>query len=161
LHVQAKVVICSTSGWAHGVTTDGTKVLYVYNPARWLYQAEEYLHGSPRWQQFGLHAGAGWLRSWDQKAARSADRVLAISQVARERIRSSWGLDSTVVHPPHGADANGAREPVPGLEPGFLLCVARLLPYKHVDAVLAAMESLPRDRLVVAGDGPLRQELQA
>jgi glycosyltransferase involved in cell wall biosynthesis len=159
LHVHAKVVICSTSGWAHGVATDGTKVLYVYNPARWLYQAEEYLLGSPRWQQLGLHAGAGWLRSWDQKAARSADRVLAISQVARARIRSSWGLDSIVVHPPHGADANGAQEPVPGLEPGFLLCVARLLPYKHVDAILAAMQFLPRDRLVVAGDGPLRQEL--
>jgi glycosyltransferase involved in cell wall biosynthesis len=161
LHVHAKVVICSTSGWAHGVTTDGTKVLYVYNPARWLYQAEEYLLGSPRWQQLGLHAGAGWLRSWDQKAAHSADGVLAISRVVQARIRASWGMESTVVHPPHGADINGLQEPVPGLEPGFLLCVARLLPYKHIDAIIAAMGILTGDRLVVAGDGPLRQQLQA
>jgi glycosyltransferase involved in cell wall biosynthesis len=161
LHVPAKVVICSTSGWAHGVTADGTKVLYVYNPARWLYQADEYVRGIPFWQQACLRAGAGWLRSWDRKAARSAHRVVAISRVVQARIRSSWGIESTVVYPPHGADVDGAQEPVPDLEPGFLLCVARLLPYKHVDAILAAMEILGRDRLVVAGEGPLRQQLEA
>jgi glycosyltransferase involved in cell wall biosynthesis len=161
LHVDSKVVICSTSGWAHGVSTDGTKVLYVYNPARWLYQADEYLRGTAGWQRLGVRASAGWLRSWDQKSARSAHQVLAISRVIQARIRSSWGIDSTVVYPPHGADVNGAQEPVPDLEPGFLLCVARLLPYKHVDAIIAAMEILSRDRLVVTGDGPLRRQLQA
>jgi glycosyltransferase involved in cell wall biosynthesis len=161
LHVNAKVVICSTSGWAHGVATEGMKVLYVHNPARWLYQADDYLRCSPRWQQLGVHAGSGWLRSWDQRAARSADLVLANSRAVQARIRSSWGMESTVVHPPHGVDVSGPQEPVPGLVPGFLLCVARLLPYKHVDAIIEAMRILTEDRLVVAGDGPLRRQLQA
>ncbi len=85
----------------------------------------------------------------------------AISRIVQARIRSSWGLDSTVVYPPHGADVQGVQEPVPGIEPGFLLCVARLLPYKHVDAILAAMEILTQDRLVVVGEGPLRQGFEA
>ncbi len=161
LHVHAKVVICSTSGWAHGVRTDGMKVLYVHNPARWLYQADEYLRGTPRWQQLGIRAGVGWLRSWDQRAAHSAHRVLANSSVVQARIRSSWDMDSTVIYPPHGVDVWGVQEQVSNLEPGFLLCVARLLPYKHVDAIIAAMEILSGDRLVVAGDGPLRHRLQA
>jgi glycosyltransferase involved in cell wall biosynthesis len=161
LHVHAKVVICSTSGWAHGVMTDGMKVLYVHNPARWLYQADEYLRGTPRWQQFGVRVGAGWLRSWDQRAARSAHQVLANSHVVQARIRSIWGVDATVVHPPHAADVNGLQEPMPNLEPGFLLCVARLLPYKRVDTIVAAMEVLTRDRLVVTGDGPMRRQLES
>ncbi|MDQ6946298.1 MAG: glycosyltransferase [Actinomycetota bacterium] len=41
-----------------------------------------------------------------------------------------------------------------GIEPGFLLCVARLLPYKNVDAVIAAAERLPEQRMVVVGHGP-------
>jgi glycosyltransferase involved in cell wall biosynthesis len=161
LHVHAKVVICSTSGWAHGVATDGTKVLYVHNPARWLYQTGDYLRGAPRWQKMSLSAGASWLKSWDRREARSAHLVLANSMVVQDRIRRSWGIESTVVHPPHGADVNAIREPVPGLEHGFLLCVARLLPYKHVDAIIGAMEILTDDRLVVAGDGPLRRHLEA
>jgi glycosyltransferase involved in cell wall biosynthesis len=161
LHVKAKVVICSTSGWAHGVVTDGMKVLYVHNPARWLYQADDYLRGHPRWQQVGVRTGSGWLRSWDQRAARSADLVLANSRVVQSRIRSFWGMESIVVHPPHGVDITGPQEPLPGIDAGFLLCVARLLPYKRVDAIVEAMRLLTGDRLVVAGDGPLRRELQA
>ena len=46
-----------------------------------------------------------------------------------------------------------------GIEPGFLLCVSRLLPYKNVDVVLEAMRSLPHERLVVVGAGPERARL--
>ena len=48
-----------------------------------------------------------------------------------------------------------------GLEPGFLLSVTRLLPYKNVDVVTAAFARLPDQRLVVVGDGPERERLRA
>jgi glycosyltransferase involved in cell wall biosynthesis len=38
--------------------------------------------------------------------------------------------------------------------------VARLSGYKHVDAVVEAFARLPRERLVVVGDGPERPRLQ-
>jgi len=47
-----------------------------------------------------------------------------------------------------------------GVEPGYFLCVSRLLPYKNVERVVDAMDSLPGARLVIVGDGPLRQTLQ-
>ena len=36
-------IVCSTSGWAHGLraTERTTKVVYCHNPARWLYQRED------------------------------------------------------------------------------------------------------------------------
>ena len=36
LRVDADVMVASSSGWAHGARTDGRKVVYCYNSARWL-----------------------------------------------------------------------------------------------------------------------------
>jgi glycosyltransferase involved in cell wall biosynthesis len=161
LKVEADVVICSTSGWAHGVQADGRKLLFVHNPARWLYQRGEYPAGPRRWQRAAVNGIRHRLRSWDREAARSADGVLAVSSVVQGRIRRAWDIDSTILHPPHGADPSGAQEPVAHLEPGFLLVVSRLLVYKHVDAVIGAMELRPHDRLVVVGHGPLVRQLRS
>jgi glycosyltransferase involved in cell wall biosynthesis len=159
--VKADVVICSTSGWAHGVQTTGRKLLFVHNPARWLYQRGEYPVGKRHWQHMAVDSIRHRLRTWDHEAANSADGVLAVSKVVQERIRRAWDMDSTVLHPPHGADPSGTQEPVLDLEPGFLLVVSRLLAYKHVDAVIGAMVARPHDRLIVVGSGPLGRQLRA
>jgi len=38
LRVAAEVVVCSSSGWAHGAQVEGRKIVYCHTPARWLYQ---------------------------------------------------------------------------------------------------------------------------
>ena len=168
LRVDADVTVCSTSGWAHGVETTGAKVLYVHNTARWLYQGDEYLDSLPHWYRLGLAPLAGVLRRWDRRAGASADVVLVNSAVTRERVRRAWGRDAEVLHPPPGLTRQGEQRPVAGLEPGFLLTVSRLLPYKRIDAVLGAVAGLetdpgwePRARLVVVGSGPDRARLEA
>ena len=50
---------------------------------------------------------------------------------------------------------------MPGLEPGFFLCVSRLLAYKNVGAVVAAFDRLPGERLVVAGRGPAARRIKS
>ena len=47
MHIDADVVIASSSGWAHGMSTSGRKLVYCHAPARWLYQRDRYL-GGPR-----------------------------------------------------------------------------------------------------------------
>ncbi|MHB8509172.1 MAG: glycosyltransferase, partial [Candidatus Dormibacteria bacterium] len=37
------LVLCSSSGWAHGVTTTAPKLVYCYNPPRWVYQHSDYV----------------------------------------------------------------------------------------------------------------------
>jgi glycosyltransferase involved in cell wall biosynthesis len=70
-----------------------------------------------------------------------------------------YGIDADLLPAPHSMDANAPRRVVPGVQPGGLLCVARLLPYKNVDAVVAAMTGR-EDQLVVVGDGPDRARLE-
>lgn len=161
LSVEADVVLCSTSGWAHGLRTDGRKIVYCHSPGRWLYQRDRYLRGSPRPLQWAVAGLAPSLERWDRAAAASANRYLTTSRSVQRRIEDVYGIEATLVPPPHAIDATGPQEPVPGLAPGFLLCVARLLPYKNVDAVIAAFHHLGDHRLVVVGDGPERRRLEA
>lgn len=152
--IDADVTICQTTGWAHGMPATGVKIVYAHNTPRWLYQRSEYLANLPRWYGWGLTPLAPPLRRWDRRAAADATVVVAGSGVARERIRAHWGRDAEVIYPPPGLAADGPQTAVDGLEPGFLLTVARLLPYKRVDVVLDAVADLDDTRLVVVGEGP-------
>lgn len=160
LSIEADVVVCSSSGWAHGLKTPGAKVVYCHTPARWLYQTEAYLRGAGR----GVRLAARCLRTplvqWDRRAAGTADRYVVNSSHVARSVQALYGIDAEVLPPPPALTPAGRREPVEDVEPGFVLCVSRLLPYKNVDAVLAAFERLPHERLVVVGDGPERERLR-
>jgi len=159
--VDADVVLCSSSGWAHGITTDAPKIVYCYSPARWLYDGDRYLGDSTSATRPILAAMRPWLERWDRRAASTARRYLTLSRVVRERIWATYGLDAEVIPPPHTIRPDALRTPVEGVLPGYVLCVARLLPYKNVGPIAEAFRQLPHLRLVVVGDGPERRRLEA
>ena len=159
LEVDAEVTVCSSSGWAHGASVTGRKVVYCHTPARWLYQSDRYLSGSARWSALALDVLTPPLRRWDRRAAASADRYLVNSTAVRQRVADLYGIEADVVPPAVDVDHAGPVDAVAGIEPGFVLCVSRLLPYKNVEAVAEAFRSLPDLRLVVVGTGPLLDTL--
>jgi glycosyltransferase involved in cell wall biosynthesis len=150
---DADVVICSSSGWAHGVSTTAKKIVYCHNPARWLYQGAEYLKDSGGVARAALGVTRPALTRWDRSKASSADVYLANSTAVAHRIRTTYGRTATVVHPPAQLP-DCDPEPVPGLEPGFLLTVGRPRGYKNTDVVARAVESLSGERLVAVGGLP-------
>ncbi|MBK6440729.1 MAG: glycosyltransferase [Actinomycetales bacterium] len=164
LRVDVDVVLVSTSGWAHGVRSTGRRIVYCHNPARWLYQTDDYLGSDSRRSatRAALAVLRPWLTRWDRRAARSADRYLANSRVVRDRVRAAYGIEATVLPAPH-AIGGGAEDEVGALsdwaDAGFHLVVSRLLPYKNVDVVVAAFAGMPSRRLVVVGGGPGRAAL--
>jgi glycosyltransferase involved in cell wall biosynthesis len=152
IDIDADVVLCSSSGWSHGVTTQGKKVVYCHNPARWLYQPDAYFGGLPR----HLRRLVSWLlqplQRWDARAAESCDVYLANSSNVADRISRAYGRDSQVVHPPRGLDASGPQEPVEGLEPGFYLTVSRKRGYKRSRDVARAFTQGDRRLVQVGGE---------
>lgn len=156
--VDAPLTLCSTAGWSHGVRATGRKVAFVYSPARWLYTDLAHFGSEQRFRRLALQWLKSPLQRWDQAAARSVDTFIAISSAVNERIGAAYGTESVVVHPPPSLTLDVTSDPMP-IEAGYFLCVSRLLPYKHVDAVVEAMAFLPTARLVVVGTGPEREHL--
>ena len=152
VHLDEPVVVCSSSGWAHGISTSGHKIVYCHNPARWLYQTDQYLIGQPAQIQVGLRLLKPGLVRWDQRAAASPRTTyLANSTAVASRIRHAYGISAEVLHPPVMVEPAGPRAQWPELEPGFLLTVGRPRGYKRTDAVIEAMSELSGNRLVVVG----------
>jgi glycosyltransferase involved in cell wall biosynthesis len=154
LSVDADVVICSSSGWAHGLMTEGRKIVYCHAPARWLYQTDRYLGTGRPIARMAIGAVRGRLMKWDRRAADSAHRYLANSTMVQKQVKSIYGVESEIVPPPPSLDKYGDQQTIAGLEAGFFLCVSRLLPYKNVRAIATAFERLGTLRLVIVGSGP-------
>jgi len=156
------LVISSSHLVAKGVLTspDQCHLSYVHTPVRYAWdQMHAYLRQSAlarrglspliRWQ---LHR----LRQWDVLSAQRPDALMANSRFTAARIRRYWGRSSTVVHPPVAVERFRWDQP----RDDVYLCLCRLVPYKRVDLVVQAFNAtgLP---LVVIGDGPERQRLEA
>ncbi|MDQ4039117.1 MAG: glycosyltransferase [Actinomycetota bacterium] len=148
----ADVVICSSSGWAHGIQTTAPKIVYCHTPARWLHQPADFFLDQQKMTRRAIAWTTAGLRRWDRQAAHSATRYLANSSVVAKRIKRTYGIDADVVHPPPGLTP-GPMSAIDGIEPGFLLSVGRNRRYKNVEAVVAAMAHLPGQRLITVGAG--------
>ena len=153
---DADIVICSSSGWAHRVQTKAPKIVYCHNPARWLYQPHDYFAGVPTWMRARFVDSSRSLRCSDAMAAHGAARYVVNSSAVAGRVRSAYGIESRVVPPARGLTPDGPMQPIPGIEPGFLLTISRPRNYKHTDAVCEAVASLPDERLVVVGGSRTR-----
>lgn len=154
--VDAGVLICSSSGWAHGLRTtpETTKIVYCHNPARWLYQREDYVKDQSRPVRVALGALAPRLRGWDQRAARTADFYLANSVSVAERIKKVYGIRAEVLHPPMSMDIAGPRSEVADVPDEFFLSVSRARGYKGTALLIDAFAHMPEQTLVVVGVDP-------
>ncbi|WP_285031543.1 glycosyltransferase [Mycolicibacterium sp. lyk4-40-TYG-92] len=170
MYVDADVVLASCSGWSHGFRTNGKKLIYCYNPARWLYQTEAYLgdHANPI-KRLGLKLTKKRLLDWDRRQALAADKYLAISTMISGYVKKAYDIDAEVMFAPVAMSRSYAVEPVEELEDkvdlgdpdgSFYLVVCRLLPYKNVDVIVRAFAGSDR-QLVVVGNGPEAERLRS
>ena len=157
------LVISSSHAVAKGVivSPDALHVSYVHSPMRYawdlqfVYLREECLeHGlrglALRWL---LHR----LRLWDHRSAAGVDRFVANSRFVARRVLKAYRREAEVIYPPVDTDffsPGGVRE-------DYYVAVSRLIGYKRIDLLIDAFAQLPKQRLVVVGDGPQYARLKA
>ncbi len=97
------------------------------------------------------------LRRQDLRGARQVDEFVANSTFVAERIRTTYGVDAHVVHPPVDVDRflGAPRDPE-----DFYLVFGRLVPYKKADVAVQACALLDRP-ITVAGSGRDLERIQA
>ena len=137
----------------------GTRhVDYCFTPMRYIWdQADAYLgHGPSRWLARPVVEA---LRRFDVRTAgpSSVTRFVAISTEVEHRIKRHYGREAKVVAPPVDSswidfDGQSADD--------FYLLVGGFVPYKREALVIEAFRRSNR-RLIVVGDGPGRESLEA
>jgi glycosyltransferase involved in cell wall biosynthesis len=157
------LVISSSHAVAKGVRTrpDQLHVCYCYTPMRYAWDLQEtYL------AQVGLDRGFnGWLvrrslarlRRWDLRVSHRVHDFVAISHHIARRIERCYSRTSAVIYPPVAMAR--AMAPVPR-GPAYVT-VSQFVPYKRIDAIVAAFAALPDRELMVIGDGPERERIAA
>lgn len=152
--IDAETVICSSSGWSHyvDVTPTTRKLVYCHNPARWLYQPDDFFQGLPSFSRKAAASAIASLKGPDARAARTADAYLANSTSVAMRVKDSYGITAEVLHPPVSVDVDGERSQVAGTPEDYFLLVSRARSYKGSHVAIEAFERLgPGFHLVIAG----------
>jgi glycosyltransferase involved in cell wall biosynthesis len=154
------LVISSSSGYVKGVRTnrDAMHVCYCHTPMRWVWSFDSYSARESMGlvKRLLLPALIRGLRRWDEGASRQPDHFIANSRTVADRILRAYGRYAEVIHPP--IDLHRFR--VSEEQEDYYLVLARLVSYKHIDLAVQACNLLGR-RLLVIGDGPDRDRLQA
>ncbi len=131
----------------------------------------QYAHGlrRGRYDQFPQHASLPsrviktGMRALSTPNQRYPDRYVANSDLVARRLHQYWGIPQDqidVVYPPVDVadyDATHAS----GDADGSYLTLGRLAGHKRIGELVDAFHDLPNRELVVAGDGPERDQLEA
>ena len=156
---DARVVISSSSAFAHGVRPTGgaVHVCYCHSPFRYIWHERDRTTRSiPAPLRSSANASIGALRRWDLRAASRVTQFVANSEITRRRIAEFYGRDATVVHPP--VDINRFTcEPDPQ---DYVLSVGEVTRHKNTELALAAAERAGITIRVV-GEGPDLERLRA
>ena len=154
-------ILSSESGPAKGVRKrpGAVHVCYCHTPMRYLWDMyEDYYRSAGIAGKLAMTIFKKPLRRYDLQSAQGVDHFIANSHFVAERINRIYHRAAEVVHPP--ADVEFFSKPAEnsGEAPCYLF-VGQLIPYKRPELALEACRKMKR-RLIVVGDGPLRDCLQ-
>ena len=131
---------------------------YCHTPPRYLWDMTEAYFPRSMPGQIKKMAASLFLpsiRRWDRMAGQRPDAFMANSRFVADRILRIYGRSSTVIFPPVATDRFETKSS-PGGE--YFVTMGRLVPYKRVDVIVKAFQSLPY-RLLVIGSGPEEKKL--
>jgi glycosyltransferase involved in cell wall biosynthesis len=155
------LVISSSHCVAKGVipSPDAFHLCYCHTPMRYAWDQEHAYF--PRRTGMGARLRSlalSALRTWDASSASRVNLFVANSGFVARRVRSYYGREAEVLHPPVDVEYFTPPEK-PAKESGYCLMVSALAPYKRVDLAIAACDRLGLE-LRIVGDGPERAQLE-
>ncbi|MFL5863647.1 MAG: glycosyltransferase [Solirubrobacteraceae bacterium] len=151
------LVLSSSSAWAHAVRCpeDTVHVSYCHNPFRYAWNDRDstLARRNPLTRSFLGAAFRRWRR-WDWAAAQRTTRYVANSRITQARIRSYFGREAEIIHPPVDT-----WRFAPGPVGDYYAVVSELMAHKQIDVAIHAFNALRRP-LVIVGDGPAVRALR-
>lgn len=157
------LIISSTHCVAQGVKHPASckNVAYSHTPMRYAWdQFSNYfsVEKNGKLKYALISAIMPGLRKWDVRASKSVDYFIANSNHVKDRISRYYNREATVIHPPVDTEYFTIDKSVK--KENFFLMVTALTEYKKVDFVVNVFNSLPKEKVVIVGNGPMEDELR-
>ena len=155
------LVLSSSHAVAKGVLpcSGQLHLCYCHTPPRYLWDMTEAYFSqsiSGKLKKMAASLFLPSLRRWDRMAGQRPNALMANSRFVADRIKKVYGRSSTVIPPPVDI-GRFVLKPLPGGD--YFVTMGRLVPYKRVDRIVQAFQSLPY-RLLVIGNGPEEKKLE-
>ncbi len=154
------LIISSSTSFAKSVRKrpDAKHICFCHNVTRFLWDTETYLKEYGDYRHFYpvIEQIFRVMRRADLKYSQGPDLYIANSTVVARRIRKIYGKRAIVVNYP----IDSKKFTFSADKSDFYLASARLLRYKRVDVIVEAFNWLGLP-LIITGDGPERERLQA
>jgi len=162
------LVISVTSEAAKGIITKpGTlHICYCLTPTRYLWSGYDEYFKNPI-LRFLSKPVVGYLKAWDRIAAQRPDKMIAISEEVKKRIKKYYDRDSEIIYPPislpttdYSLQQNKKAVISSQSTNSFFLIVSRLVPYKKIDLAIKVFNKLNLP-LKIIGKGSQESKLKA
>jgi len=153
---EFELVVSSSHCVAKGIIPgpEALHVSYIHSPVRYAWNQYFAYFGPGKTGPFGrllIPPVVHRLRVWDVTSAARVDHFLANSKAVARRIEKYYRRPAEVIHPPVDTDFFTPPDSEP--ERKAYLIVSALVPYKRIDAAVAAFRGLSSE-LRIVGDGP-------
>lgn len=161
LDLQAyDLIISSSTSFAKAVRKrpDAKHICFCHNVTRFLWDTKTYLREFAAYQRFSplLEQVFRQMREYDLRYSQEPDLYIANSTTVAQRIETVYNKPAIVVNYP----INSQKFVFCDQKEGFYLVSSRLISYKRIDVIVEAFNWLGWP-LVITGDGPERDRLQA
>lgn len=154
------LIISSSTTFAKGVKKrpDAKHVCFCHNVTRFLWDTKTYLREYSAYRRFYplIESLFQQMRKADLAFSQEPSLYIANSSVVARRIQEIYKKPALVINYP----IDSAQFTFSDQKEDFYLASARLLSYKRIDVIVEAFNWLGW-KLVITGDGPERENLQA
>ena len=122
-------------------------ICYSFTPMRYVWTFSDEYFGQNPIKKLLMSPFLHYLKKWDRQSSSRVYRFIAISQTTQKRIRSSYGRDSLIIHPPCNFSFQAQND-----KKDFFLVLSALVPYKKIDLAIRVFNELKLP-LTIAGTG--------
>ncbi len=136
------IVISSSWAWSKNIRKQPglCHICYCYTPMRFAYVTyEERLQSIPVILRWLARVNINSIKQWDLKNTESVDYFISTCKNVKKRIKNIYKRDSFIIYPPINTHI---FTPTHKEDKGYFFVPSRLVPYKKVDLVVKAFNSL-------------------
>ena len=156
------LIVSSSASIAKGVITNSNQlhISYVHSPMRYAwdlyhqYIRESNLKGFKLWYARKVLSK---IRLWDVVSTNRVDHIITNSNYIAKRVKKIYRRESKVIYPPVDIDSFALEEK----KEDYYITASRFVPYKKIDLIVKAFSKMPEKKLLVIGDGPDREKIEA